>query len=108
MTPEPAGLPMSWLLLYEADNTCTSLIPEEASRIDAAVSGWIDSGKSRDELLHLTLREGGTFCTLASSIRSWWICTPEHRRKALEYEKQLKDESREMKAAIGLPWSEDD
>jgi hypothetical protein len=99
--------PDTWLVLLEkGESASTHIDPADETAIDVAVSRYLET--KRDEILHLTLSEGGPYRVLASRISSWWINTPEHSRRNLLRTEKSKEDEKERRAALGLPWKEDD
>lgn len=89
------------------DGAYWTIQPHEEPRIDAAVSDYVDSGGGRDRLLQLDAMDGDRLKILASSIRSWFISTPEGRRRNIELEKIAADETKEVRQSLGI-WSEEE
>lgn len=97
----------SWLRLFEVDGSCWLVEASEEPRIDAAVERYLSSGRTHDALLSLTLADCAGECrTLASRIGSWCLSTPELREEQRQHEKLRRDEDREARLALGLPWEE--
>ena len=92
----------SYLIVWDRDGGSARVMLEDADRVDAAVTLWVDSGRTRDTLIYLTTIGGATYRILASEITSWVDCTPESRAREAEIERAMKAEA---KAA---EWSEDD
>lgn len=99
--------PDEWLVLLENDGS-THIEVSEDGAIDAAVARYLESGCTRDELLHLSLAEGGTYRVRVSRINSWWICTPEHTYRNLLRDAARRETERATRAELGLPWKEED
>ena len=99
--------PETWLCVLESDGT-THIDAADMGALDAAVSRYVDSGCTRDEVLCLTLVEGGTYHVKASRINSWWLCTPTQRYRDLVRQSRRRDAERNDRAALGLPWKEDE
>jgi hypothetical protein len=99
----------SWLVVYEKNGEVVQCEASDESRVDAAVSAWIDGGKRTDTILHLTMA-GGTapYSVLASRIASWWVSSPEHRRDNHRRLQLQKEETRAFKSELGIAWSEED
>jgi hypothetical protein len=74
----------------------------EEPRIDAAVSAFLDSGCTRDQLLTIDLLDGKVLKLRASRIESFYISTPDNRRASIEREKALADESKATRASLGM------
>lgn len=92
---------ITYCKIFEDDgNICVR--PEQESRINAAVSQYVDSGGTRDTLLDLETLAGETYYTKASRITSWYVSTPETRRKIIEVEKLLEDEKKAFQADLGI------
>lgn len=100
--------PDSWLVVFEIANGSTHVDPGDEGALDAAVSRYLDSGGTRDELLCLTLAEGGAYRVRASQISSWYLSTPEHVRHNLIRTHAQRESDRTLRAALGLPWKEDE
>ena len=96
----------TFLKIYEHDSSYTIVEAAEEPRVNAAVEKWIASGCTTDTLLDLTCVDGDDFCIKASAIVSWLLSTPEGRRRRVEWEASVKEESREYKQATG-DWDEE-
>lgn len=70
--------------------------------LDAAVTAYLSSGGTRDELISLTLLDGSELKLRASAVGSWYVSTPASRTRAVELEKELADELRAIRAAAGI------
>lgn len=92
----------SFVRLWDTNGAAFMLSVEEEPRIDAAVSKWIDSGKTQDTLLDLIDVVGAPYKTLASEITSWLILTPESRRAGIAYSKALDDEAQVIRTELGI------
>lgn len=92
----------AWLNVWEANGCVFATDPADEPRIDAAVSKWLDSGKTRDTLLSLSFLDGREYKVLASNIVSWAISTSESREKEYEIRKFQEDEDKELKSRVGL------
>jgi len=100
--------PESWLVVLEDDSTATHIDPADEGTLDAAVTRYLESGCTRDELLCLTLSEGGPYRVLASRVVGWWLNTPEHQMHNLMRKEAQKEAEKGRRAALGLPWKEED
>jgi|GEM_PF-3814767 len=98
--------PDAWLVVQEDDRSQSLCIASDLPRLDAAVTAYLDSGKTRDTLLCLTFVEGTEYHVRASCIRAFWLNTPEHRKRFLMHERHTRDEDRELRSELGLPWKE--
>ena len=87
---------LSFIGMFEGEQV-TRIDVCESDVIDAAVSLWIDSGRTRDTLLHLTTPYGETYHVLASRITSWFISTEATRRAYYEHKAALDAEEPEWK-----------
>jgi len=96
---------MTFLKVYYDDGYVLAK-PECEQSIDAAVSAWVDSGKTRDRLLRIELLDGCELAVLASEVTSWLISTPETRQRQVEIERDLRAEDTAMRQAAGI-WDED-
>lgn len=92
----------SWLMVYDQDNGCCRCEIGEAPVIDAAVTAYLDSGKTHDQVMHLAQIDGATYRILVSCISSWVDSTPEIRAREYEREATMKAER------PAEPWKEDD
>lgn len=100
--------PDTWLVVLEADGSSTHADPADEGMLDAALSRYVDSGCTRDEILCLTLSEGGNYHVRASRISGWWLNTPEHTRRNLFRTAAQRENRKTIRAELGLPWTEDD
>lgn len=78
--------------VYDAVGSYCSVRLEDAGLLDASVSAYIDSGRTRDSIIHLTTVGGAQYCILASTVRSWIESSPESRRLVRERDAALKTE----------------
>jgi hypothetical protein len=88
------------LIVYETDGKIFVDALEEP-RVSAAVSQYIDSGKTKDTLLDLTLIGGAAYYVRTSNIVSWLISTPSFRRSWEEYDAAMEEEKKALKAEFG-------
>ena len=70
----------SFLRVWDAQGMLINLDIHDEPRIDAAVTEWVDSGRTKDTVLHLTTLEGVPYTTLASNMVAWAHSTPESRK----------------------------
>ena len=94
--------PDSWVNVWFGDGSIGDFAVDEAPRIDAAVTTWLESGGTRDSLIHVTGRWSAECAFLASWVRGWQVNTPESRRRYWEVEKATRDEKAELRNAVGL------
>lgn len=99
--------PDTWLVLLEKDGR-THVDASDEGAVDVAVTRYLDSGCTRDEVLCLTFAEGGRYHVRASQIVGWWMQTPEHCRRNLMRTQAQQELDKEQRTALGLPWKEDD
>ena len=92
----------SYLIVYSRDGSCCRCVLQDEQALDAAVTAYLDSGKTKDRLVTLTAVSGATYRVLASDVTSWLDSTPETREADTEFESALKDES------PAEPWNEGD
>lgn len=95
----------SWLVLGDCTNGVTHLTPECEGTLDAGTARYLET--NRDDVLLLELIGGCAFRILASGVRWWYVSTPAHRLSEWTRERWARDEEREAKMALGLPWSDD-
>lgn len=69
------NLPTEWLVLWDTDNDAYYVATHEESKIDAAVTQWIDSQETRDTLLHLDKVDGSFLRIKASGVKAWALST---------------------------------
>ncbi len=91
-----------WLKVNLADEAYVCVDLADAPRLDAAVTQYLDSGKTRDCLLHLSCIDGDAFTVRVSLVNGWTESTPEGRRAAWEFEAALREETRLLKAELGI------
>lgn len=99
--------PDTWLVLMEMDGN-THIDPADEPAVDVALTRYLESGCTRDELLHLTMSEGGAYRVRVSRVVGWWLMTPEHERRNLMRTARRRDVERDLRASLGLPWKEDE
>lgn len=91
----------TYIRLFEVDGGGVMLVPEEADRLDAAVTAYLDSGCTRDRLIRLTLLSGDEYTTMVSRICGWIVATLEGRRRSAEIDKLVDDEIKAFREAAG-------
>lgn len=91
----------TFVKVFEEDGFVLVVL-EDAPRVDAAVSMWVDSGGTRDTLLELTRCDGDGYWVKASTITSWTISTYEGRRRSFEWEAAMRGEEQSLREAAGL------
>jgi hypothetical protein len=84
--------PRSFLRVYDQSNGVWRVMAHEESKIDAAVTKWVE--KHADSLLHLELVEGGEAVSLASDVRSWCLSSPEIRERGRQFDAMLAEEEK--------------
>jgi hypothetical protein len=94
--------PGIYVKVYERDGSYVTADAHCEPSVDAAVSRWIDSRETHDTLLSIDLMDGATYRCLASRIASWYVSTPETRRRAFEWEAAHKAEERLAKEELGI------
>jgi len=99
--------PEAWLVLMEMDGN-THIDPADEGSLDAAVTRYLESGCTREEMLCLTLSEGGRYHLRVSRVAGWWLCTPEHARRNLKRKQTQKETQEMMRSELGLPWEEEE
>jgi len=92
----------SWVILYDASDSAWSFEVDDEPRIDAAVSRHIDSGGTVDTLLDLTTTDGFRTRIRASHVMAWFVSTPETRRRAVELSHLQDEETKQVKADLGI------
>lgn len=95
----------SFVCMYEGSEMWNVCI-EDAPRIDAGVSRYIDSGGTADTLLDLTLLNGYELRIRASRVTAWFISTPDARLRAMELEKLQGEERAAHRTTLGI-WDDD-
>jgi len=95
---------VTYIALVLASSGETFLPVEEAEwhRLDAAVTDFLTSGRSRDGILYLARIDGSQVAVLLSDIRSWALMTPETRRRAVELEAEEDVERMRVLEDLGL------
>lgn len=92
----------TYVVVFEEGGDNANVIAEDESRLDCAVSAYLDSAGTRDSLLHLTLCNGERYTVRASHIVGWKISTPEGRLLALEYQQGMEAEHKANRQALGI------
>ena len=87
----PDGL--SFLAVYSDDDGFARVPLCEEGKLDAMVTEYLDSGGTRDKLIHLDTLDGVRYVVRASSVTSWYVSTPEGRARQNEINAALKAES---------------
>lgn len=91
-----------YIKLFDSDGSFYIIDPKYEQTIDAAVTRYIDSGKTIDTLLDLELAEGASFRFLASKIIGWIYTTPETRKAYLDFTHSVFQEEKSTKASLGI------
>ena len=89
-----------WVSLYTHDR-CWNVMEGDESRIDAAVTRYVETSGAQDTLLDLTATHGVTVRLLASECVAWEVSTPSSRFAEVVLAKREDDESREHQKAAG-------
>jgi hypothetical protein len=98
-----------WLVVYEhGTESYTYVDVGEANRLDAALTAFLDSGRSRDQLLSLRMVEGAEYRVPVSSVRAYFHSTPLFRKRMTAQLEFQKDERKTLRAELGLPYTEND
>ncbi len=105
--PDRDGEVGTFLKLWDKLGASSLLHVDDEPRVNAAVSRWVDSGRSRDTLLDLTGVDGDQFYTLASEVTSWLVSTPRGRLLSRQWDRDVGNEQQEHKAQLGI-WEDDD
>lgn len=95
----------AYMTVYDTAGGCVHAVVEDEGSLDAAMSRYLESAGTRDELLHLTMTNGQRYVIRASAVQSWILCTADGRLRSLEIEKAAKDEDKENRHALGI-WEE--
>lgn len=91
-----------FLSVYDMQGGLASVEPGDEGRLDAAVTAYLDSGGTRDSLIHLTMTNGQRYAIRASAVQSWILTTPEGRLKSLEIEQASRQEEKANRMALGI------
>lgn len=67
--------PERWLDVYDKHNGRFRCRTENESELDAKYSAYLDSGKTKDGMIELTLLSGSTIKIAVSEIANWIIIT---------------------------------
>lgn len=95
-------LPERFLTVWEVEGEIYTLFEYEEPRINAAVQEYVDSGKTRDRILCLTMTDGREYYTLVSRISSWAVSTPETRKRSMLYGMLQRQEDEEFRSELGV------
>lgn len=79
----------------------------EEGNLEADVREFLESGRTRDRVVTYQTPEGGRISMYISSIRAWYLSTPETRRGQTVIEKTLDEERKETMSDLGLNPFED-
>lgn len=91
----------TYVRAWDVDGEMWLLVEDDAPRLDAAVTAFLETG--RDSLLHLTAIQGETFVIRASRLLYWLVSTPEGRFRGVEFVAASDEEQRAAREACGLP-----
>ena len=94
----------TYLRIWESDGGNIAVMSEHEPSIDAAVGAWLDT--SRDSLIRLTCITGEDYVTKASRVTAWLVSTPEGRAASTAHQKDIVEEERANRLAVGLPWTD--
>jgi hypothetical protein len=94
--------PERFLRVWFADDSHEWVGEEDLPRIDALVSQHVDSGGTRDALIHMTGTQGDPITCRVSYIVGWSLTTPEGRQRAWEIEAHRREEKARQMAEVGL------
>lgn len=94
----------TYLKVFDRLDGCVICTPEDEPRLDAAVTTWITT--HRDVLIDLTMIEGCSYKTLASTIGSWCLSTPESRSRRVAIDHESETEYQTLRRAEGI-WDDE-
>lgn len=101
--------PDSWIVLYEhGTDAVTYIDTSEAMHLDTAVAAYLESGKTRDELLSLKMTEGEEYRVPLSNVRAFFLSTPTFRGRNTAMLTYQREENIQLRSRFGLPYKEDD
>ena len=81
---------ITFVKVYSDDGGYVCAVPEDEPMLDAAVQAYLDSGETRDTLVHLTLLDGDRCVVRASHVTSWVTSTPDGRTRGAAIDAVLK------------------
>lgn len=77
----------SWLIVFTHDQSALRMEIDREPVLDAALTAYVDSGKTRDTLLQFTcVSSGEPAAVLASHITGWERSTPAGRAREAEFD----------------------
>lgn len=103
MDTDDTELPTEWVALFVRHQQGWCRI--DASHfhgLDAAVTQYLESGETRDQLLHLTTLDGDKLVVRASAVEAWSTNTPEGRRRFEELDVASDAERKATRAELGV------
>jgi hypothetical protein len=92
----------TYLRVWDHESNCVDVLVEHEPSVDAAVTAWVDSNRTRDSVLRLETVNGHEYKTLASEIASWMISTADGRRLATLQEVARAGEAQQHRYEAGL------
>lgn len=92
----------TYITVFDDQSGSASVVAEDEPRLDCAVAAYLDSGGTRDSLIHLTMTNGQRYVIRASAVQSWIVCTPEGRMRSLELQRASNEEEKANRAALGM------
>ena len=93
---------MDYLTVWTRDGESTHCEPDDEPRLDAVVTAFLDSGRTKDTLLCLTMLEGVPYKVLASEVTSWAVSTADSRKMRVRINHESEEEERSAKAELGI------
>jgi hypothetical protein len=94
----------SYLKVWDATGESLASV-DDAPILAHAVETHVERGI--DSLIRLTLASGAVLTVRAATVAGWVVTTPASRARALELERDSREEERTARALLGLPWDED-
>lgn len=92
--------------IYSQDGSCVNINPEQEGDVRAAIKRYLNTGKTRDELIDIDLCYGGCYAVLVSDIRSLQRNTERERAYAQLIIKQNREELQAHRQEHGVPFDE--
>jgi hypothetical protein len=92
----------TYITVFDDQSGSASVVAEDETRLDCAVAAYLDSGGTRDSLVHLTMTNGQRYVIRASAVQSWIVCTPEGRLQSLALQRASVEEDRAHKQELGI------
>lgn len=97
---------MDWIKVFLAEDGFMFVDPSEGPRLDAALSRFLEYPERHDGVIHLLAASGAQFSMPISRIVGWVSSSAATRRREMEIEQAMDEESETVRRELGIWESE--